>query len=325
MWVRLRAAYYLNVVGPESLDHGMRSEMRFGNLAGRLVLVTEAGAIDVARGSGGRAPSDPQAAFDQWDEVLAWAGQLSGKAVPFDDADLGPPSPRPRQVFGLAFNYADHAAEGGAPVPKFPIVFTKFPTCITSPRATVLLPSPYVDWEVELVVVIGRHAHRVRRDCAWSYVAGLTVGQDLSEREVQHRRPASQYSLGKSFPGFGPTGPVLVSPDEFDSPDDLELTCSLNGEEMQRGRTRELIFPVARLISDISAIVPLQPGDLVFTGTPSGIGATRTPPRFLRPGDELVSKIEGIGAMRNVFQAVEEDVPISSGQTGTPLAVDAFQ
>ena len=183
------------------------------------------------------------------------------------------------------------------PKPEFPPTFTKFPSCITGPHATVELPSDGIDWEVELVVIIGRTAHHVVAADSWSHVAGLTVGQDLSNRAVQLRPPVPQFSLGKSFPGFGPTGPWLVTPDEFADPNDLALSCTLNGETMQDSRTNDLIFSVPALIECLSGIVTLLPGDVIFTGTPSGVGVARKPPRFLSPGDVLVSTIEGIGSI----------------------------
>src|SRR5206468_326147 len=138
-----------------------------------------------------------------------------GERRPVDHLQLGPPVPRPRQVFGVGMNYRTHAAEAGVEIPEFPAVFTKFPTSIAAPHCAVALPSDRVDWEVELVVVIGRPTRRVAEADAWDYVAGLTVGQDLSERTVQLRPPVPQFSLGKSFPGFGPIGPHIVTPDEF--------------------------------------------------------------------------------------------------------------
>jgi 2-keto-4-pentenoate hydratase/2-oxohepta-3-ene-1,7-dioic acid hydratase in catechol pathway len=282
--------------------------MKFGNLDDRLVLVTADGAIDVATASGGRLPADPQAALDRWDEVLAWAATGAGDPVAFDDVALGPPVPRPRQVFAIGLNYASHAAESGADAPAFPPTFTKFPTSLTGPFATVALPGDKVDWEVELVVVVGAPTHRVRSGDAWRHVAGVTVGQDLSERAVQWRPPVPQFSLGKSFPGFSPTGPHLVTVDELDDPDDLAICCRLNGETVQEGRTSELIFGVGPLIEALSAVVPLLPGDLVFTGTPSGVGATRTPPRFLAPGDQLVSTVEGVGTIVTRFEAGDRPI-----------------
>ncbi|MGK5533960.1 fumarylacetoacetate hydrolase family protein [Streptomyces sp. URMC 129] len=279
--------------------------MRIANLSGRLVLVTgENTAVDVERASGGVFSADPQAVYGRWREFRAWA---SGAALPegevFAAADLGAPAPAPRQVLAVGLNYRDHAAESGFAVPEgLPPVFTKFVTSLTGPVTTVALPAGgNTDWEVELVAVIGTEAYRVTEEAAWSHVAGLTVGQDLSERVGQLAGPAPQFSLGKSHPGFAPTGPWLVTPDEFDDPDDLELGCAINGEEVQKGRTRDLVFSLPVLISRLSAVLPLLPGDLLFTGTPAGVGLGRTPQRWLAPGDELVSYVGGIGELRQTF------------------------
>lgn len=270
--------------------------MKVGNLEGRMVVIDGDRAIDVASTSDGLFGSDPASCYEGWDEFAAWGSTVSGGAA-FDPARLLSPSPTPTQSFGIGLNYAAHAAESGAPNPEFPPTFTKFPSCITGPYATVELPSDGIDWEVELVVIIGRSAHDVAAADAWSHIAGLTVGQDLSNRAVQLRPPVPQFSLGKSFPGFGPMGPWLVTPDEFANPDDLALSCTLNGETMQDSRTNDLIFSVPALIECLSGIVTLRPGDVIFTGTPSGVGMARKPPRFLAPGDVLVSTIEGIGSI----------------------------
>jgi 2-keto-4-pentenoate hydratase/2-oxohepta-3-ene-1,7-dioic acid hydratase in catechol pathway len=277
--------------------------MRVGNLDGRAVLLTEAGALDVAVASGGAFGPEMASCYDQWDGFTAWAKTATGGSA-FEQTSLGAPSPTPRQAFGIGLNYALHAAESGAPQPEFPPTFTKFPSCITGPFASVELPSAGIDWEVELVVVIGRTAHNVAEADAWSYVAGLTIGQDLSNRAVQTRPPVPQFSLGKSFPGFGPMGPWLVTTDEFANADDLALSCTLNGETMQDSRTSDLIFSVPSLIEKLSGIITFYPGDVIFTGTPSGVGMARKPPRFLSPGDVLISTIEGIGSITTTFTGV---------------------
>jgi 2,4-didehydro-3-deoxy-L-rhamnonate hydrolase len=275
--------------------------MRLANHAGRAVLVTgDGGGIDVEEASAGRFGPDVAALYDEWEAFRRWAdtAHVAGTAtVEIDDALLGPPSPRPRQVFGIGLNYREHAAETGQEVPRIPATFTKFPTCLTGPYAEVALPSAYVDWEIELVVVIGRRAHRVGDDAAWSYVAGVTVGQDLSERVVQ-RAAGRQFSLGKSYPGFGPTGPWLVTPDELAEPDDLALRCTLDGEVVQDARTADMIVPVPGLVRVLSDVVELMPGDVIFTGTPSGVGVAREPRRYLAPGQVIESRIEGVGVMR---------------------------
>jgi 2-keto-4-pentenoate hydratase/2-oxohepta-3-ene-1,7-dioic acid hydratase in catechol pathway len=280
--------------------------VRTANLDNRLVLVRDGGAVDVEKASDGVFSSDPQAVFDRWAELRAWARSATARQaerVPVDENRLGAPAPRPRQVFALALNYADHAGESSFEVPEQPSVFTKYPTSLAGPRDTVVLPSAVVDWEVELVAVIGSRAQDVREKDAWRHVAGLTVGQDLSERLIQTAGPAPQFSLGKSFPGFSPTGPVLVTPDEFADPDNLAIGCAVNGETMQASRTSQMIFSIPRQIAWISAICPLLPGDIIFTGTPSGIGATRDPRRFLAPGGELRSWVDGIGELRNRLAA----------------------
>ena len=272
--------------------------MKVGNLDGRMIVIDDDGAIDVASASGGLFGPDAASLYERWDDFVTWASSSStAEPTPFDPQKLLAPSPAPRQSFGIGLNYAAHAAESNLPKPEFPPTFTKFPSCITGPHATVELPSDGIDWEVELVVIIGRTAHHVVAADSWSHVAGLTVGQDLSNRAVQLRPPVPQFSLGKSFPGFGPTGPWLVTPDEFADPNDLALSCTLNGETMQDSRTNDLIFSVPALIECLSGIVTLLPGDVIFTGTPSGVGVARKPPRFLSPGDVLVSTIEGIGSI----------------------------
>lgn len=286
--------------------------MRVANLAGRLVLVRDGRAVDVERASGGRFGPDPQAVYADWDAFTAWAATAGATGTadgePFDPADLGAPVPAPRQIFAIGLNYREHAAESGLDVPDTaPPVFTKFVSSLTGPVTEVTLPpGGHTDWEVELVAVIGRTARNVAEADGWAYVAGLTVGQDISERVTQLAGPAPQFSLGKSFPGFAPTGPYVVTPDEFADRDDLELGAAINGEDVQKGRTRDLIFSVPVLVARLSAVLPLLPGDLIFTGTPSGVGLGRTPQRWLQPGDELVSHVVGLGELRQRFVAAPD-------------------
>ena len=279
--------------------------MRVANLAGRAVLVTDGGATDVAEASGGRFGSDPQSLFDDWGAFVAWAAAFDASAasatMTIDPGQLGAPVPRPRQVFAIGLNYAEHAAEAGYPPDSMPVTFTKFPSSIVGQDAVVELPEGNVDWEVELVIVIGREGFHLDRESAWDHVAGLTIGQDLSERITQLQGSAPQFSLGKSFPGFGPTGPWLVTPGELADRDDLAIACRLSGEVMQSSRTSMMLYDVPELLVRISAVCPLLPGDIIFSGTPSGIGNRRTPPRFIGPEDVLVSEIEGIGTLTTRF------------------------
>jgi 2,4-diketo-3-deoxy-L-fuconate hydrolase len=276
--------------------------MRIAVINQRLSLIQGPGAIDVHAASGGRFGPGP--VYDRWAEFTGWARTADlPEPEPFALESLGSPSSGPRQVFGIGLNYSDHVTESGFARPETaPPVFTKFPSCITGPYGDITLPpGGHTDWEVELVVIIGPAASNVSAGSAWDHVAGLSVGQDISERILQLAATPPQFSLGKSYPGFGPVGPWLVTPDELANPGDLELSCSINGEEMQKGRTRELIFGVPELIEQLSRVTPLLPGDLIFTGTPSGVGLGRSPQRWLGPGDVLTSYIEGIGEMSHRF------------------------
>lgn len=278
--------------------------MRVASAEGRLVIAAGSGWVDVEQASGGRFSSDPQAVYDRWDEFRDWAGSGfdTSQAREFDVFDA--PVPCPRQLIAIGLNYREHAIESKLAIPDHPVVFAKFVSSLVGHGATVTLPSDGVDWEVELVVVIGKQAHQVPVEKAWDYVAGLTIGQDLSWREVQTRPPAPQFSIGKSYPGFSPLGPAVVTPDEVPNKDDLAISCALNGETLQDSRTSDLIFPVADLVSRLSQSLTLFPGDVIYTGTPSGVGMGRDPHRYLVPG-ELVSSIEGLGelsiTLRNGF------------------------
>ncbi|MFW0795924.1 fumarylacetoacetate hydrolase family protein [Gordonia sp. CPCC 205515] len=282
--------------------------MRLAVIKNRTLLVDEAldRGVDVATASDGRFGPDPTSIYDNWEAFAEWAASVTpadGNAI--DAAALGNPIPEPRQVFAIGLNYAEHAAESKYEVPDLPPVFTKYRTSLAGPVETVELPGPKVDWEVELVAVIGRHAHNVPEAEGWNYVAGLTVGQDISERATQFNATPPQFSLGKSYPKFSPMGPVVVTPDELADRDDVELGCSINGEQVQKGRTSEMIFSVPQLVSYLSSITPLLPGDVIFTGTPSGVGLGRTPQRFLTDGDVLTSRISGIGTIEQRFVAAE--------------------
>ncbi len=286
--------------------------MRLADIDGRLVIKGPDGYLDVAEASRGRFGPDAQAALAGWEAFAAWgreflASPRAAEATPLATGAgtvWGPPVPRPAQIFAVGLNYRDHISESKLDVPTEPAVFTKFRTSLTGHEAAVRLPDGLVDWEAELVVVIGRHCHRATRQTAWSHVAGLTVGQDLSERRLQLTGPAPQFSLGKSHPGFAPIGPELVSLDEFADPGDLELGCRLEGGEvLQKSRTSDMVFDVPELITRLSAVCPLLPGDLIFTGTPAGVGGARTPQKFLAPGDVLSTWIEGIGTLRNPMLA----------------------
>lgn len=277
--------------------------MKIANLDGRLVLVTDEGGIDVHRASGGRFGPDPQSAFGDWPAFLEWASSAGGEPEPFQPERLGPPVPRPTQVFAIGLNYARHARESGLELPDKPMVFTKFQSSIAGPTGQIMLSGETVDWEVELVVAIGKAAHKVTQAEAWDYVAGLTAGQDVSDRTAQQAGSPPQFSMGKSFPGFAPIGPVLVTPDEVVDRDDLRVITKVDDDVRQDSRTSDLVFSVAELIAFLSGIVTLLPGDLIFTGTPEGVGLGRSPQLYLHAGETLTTVIEGIGTMTHTIVA----------------------
>lgn len=269
---------------------------RMGSIAGRTVLEVDGVFHDAATLAGDETLSDPMVAVARFAELsaLSEVARTSGAPV---SGTLGVCVPRPSKVFGIGLNYRSHASESKMELPPAPLTFTKFPSCLVGPTDDVVLSGDTVDWEVELVVVIGVGGRHIARDAAWSHVAGITLGQDISDRVVQTSGKPPQFSLGKSFDTYGPIGPVLVSVDAFADPDDIGLWCDVSGERMQEARSRDLIFDVPHLVSYLSSICTLQPGDLVFTGTPDGVGMARG--RLLRDGDVIDSGAEVIGSLRN--------------------------
>jgi 2-keto-4-pentenoate hydratase/2-oxohepta-3-ene-1,7-dioic acid hydratase in catechol pathway len=274
--------------------------MRLANINGRAALVVGEGrAVDVEQASGGRFGPDPQALYAVWADFEAWAGSvIAGPGISFDPSDLGPPAPRPGQVFAIGLNYREHAREVGTELPERPVVFAKFRSCLTGPVTEVPV-CPTMDWEAELVVVIGREARGVLASDAWDHIAGVAVGQDISHRAMQGSGPApQQWSLAKSLPGFGPVGPWLVTPDELPDRDALAIETLVNGVVRQSSRTDDPIFAVPVLVAYLSGTLTLEPGDLIFTGTPAGVAVGRPDKPWLKPGDEVVTRIEGVGELR---------------------------
>lgn len=274
--------------------------MKVANIRGKAaLLIDDSRACDIAAESNGRFGPAMQDLFAHWAEFAEWAaGHQPANTFGWTEQDLGPVSPTPGQVFAVGLNYADHSKETGLAVSReFPPVFPKWSSSIAAPYGTVSVPEDsHIDWEVELVAVVGREISNVEAADAIGYLAGFCVGQDYSDRGVQFIGSAPQFGLAKSFAGFAPVGPWIASTDAF-SPD-AAITCEVDGVVKQSGTLGELIFPVAEVIAILSRIVTLKPGDLIFTGTPSGVGYARKPPEFLQPGSTVVSTIEGIGSIR---------------------------
>ncbi len=216
---------------------------------------------------------------------------------------LLPPVPDPGKILCIGLNYRDHAIEGGQPIPTEPVLFAKFPNTLIAHGDPIKLPrvAQKVDYEAELVIVIGKTGKHIPNDkTAFEYVGGYTVGHDVSARDWQFKGAEKQWTIGKTFDTFAPTGPVVVTADELTDPHNLKIQLRLNGQTMQNSSTKEFIFGVPALLAYLSQVVTLEPGDLIFTGTPPGVGIARKPdPVLLKPGDVAEVEIEGIGVLRN--------------------------
>ncbi len=235
-------------------------------------------------------------------EGLAKARAAAAKGQPLaGKVRLLAPVPDPQKVICIGLNYADHAKESGAPLPAEPIVFNKFVSSVRGDGDPIELPpiSAEVDYEAELVAVIGKGGKNIARERALTHVAGYTCGNDISARDWQLRKPGHQWLLGKTFDSFAPCGPHLVTAEEVGDPGKLRIQLRLNGATMQDSSTAQLIFTIDELVAYVSSVVTLAPGDLIFTGTPPGVGMARKPPVFLKPGDVTEVEIEKVGLLRN--------------------------
>lgn len=275
---------------------------RFASKNGRaqLVVGSDNRLVDLAEASNGTFTSEPIDAFRRWNELRDFAATVTPDAgVTCDVNELDAPSPWPTQVFGIGLNYRSHAEESGLPIPTAPLTFTKYSSSIAHGNAEIPVVGAMVDWEVELVVVISDGGRNISHADAWNHVAGIAVGQDISDRALQFASQPPQFSLGKSRQNYSPFGPWLIDAHSIANRDELHMTCTLNGEVVQDTNTNDLIFNVSDIVSYLSEIVQLLPGDVIFTGTPGGVGVSRKPQVFLKPGDVLVSTIDGIGTTTN--------------------------
>ena len=278
--------------------------MRLANVDGRASVIVEDRVLDVETASGGELASDPMVMCDL-DRHDLLAG-LAAAAVPadlpvVDQRALRAPVPTPSKVAGVALNYRSHAEESGLTIPEEPHFFAKHSSCIAGPRDDIVVPAgrEMVDYEAEIVVALGRRCTAVDADDAWDHVGGVMCGQDISDREEQFRPPVRQFTHAKSYDSFGPTGPVLVTPGDLADRDDLEIVGRVDGREVQRSSSSDLIFSVPELVAWLSRFMTFEVGDLIFTGTPGGVGESRDPPLFLRHGMTVETEIPGIGTMHN--------------------------
>lgn len=258
-------------------------------------------------------PPSLRAILEGGPEYLEFVQQVGERPAaikyPAEGVKFYAPIPDPRKIVCVGLNYKDHAAESGAPIPKEPILFSKYATSLIGHGEAIELPkvSEEVDYEAELVIVIGKRGRNIAKDEAMEYVAGYTVGHDVSARDWQLKKDGKQWMIGKTFDTFAPAGPVLVTKDEVPDPHNLGIRLRLNGETMQDSSTNQLIFSVPEVVAYISQVFTVEPGDLIFTGTPPGVGFARKPPVFLKAGDEVEVEIDGLGVLRNTVVSQREN------------------
>lgn len=278
--------------------------MRFANVSGRSTLVVDGRAVDIERATDGAIGADPMVCSDlsRHEDLARLAESVDPSAWPeLDPTTLGAPVPRPPKGFGVALNYRSHAVEAGRDIPTEPHLFGKTENSVCGPYDDIIVPvgRDMIDYEAEMVIVFGRTCAKATEADAWSYVAGVTAGQDISDRGEQFRPPVKQFTIAKTYDTFGPIGPYLVTVDELANRDGLAVQGRVDGEVVQDGNTDDLIFSVPALVTWLSRFITFRAGDLIWTGTPSGVGEARTPPLFLRDGMVLETDVEGVGTMRN--------------------------
>ena len=281
-------------------------QLRLASINSRAHLVvsetpTHCAVIDIAHASNGSLPSDPMACFARWDDLRAFAATT--KATPTNVAleQLDCPVPRPRQLFAVGLNYKRHAEEMGSPIPKQPLIFGKFQSSLNAPFATIKIVGDTVDYESEVVVVIGSGGRDISQSSAWDHVAGLCAGQDVSDRTLQYSGTPPQFSMGKSRTGFSPIGPWVADMADVEERNALRIGCSVNGERRQDTVITDMIFPIDQIVSYVSSICELYPGDIIYTGSPAGVGHGFKPPVYLKAGDVVETTLEGVGTMRHRF------------------------
>ena len=279
---------------------------KLANIEGRAALVEGDNYYDLETISNGKFNNDTSNALTNLVGLSELSEDLS-KSEPsglLHDIKIDAPISAPKNCYAVGLNYRNHAEEAGRDIPSVPMVFTKHTTCLVGPNSTIEMRSDHVDYEAELVVVIGQPGKDILKDKAWNHVAGLCVGQDISDRTVQFSSKPPQFNLGKSFDTFGPMGPYLVSPDSLQNKESLQIECKVNQEVRQKDNTNDLIFDIPSIISYLSEIVTLNTGDVIFTGTPGGVGVMEG--KFLKDGDVLRTSIEGLGTLKNDCKRISD-------------------
>ena len=272
---------------------------KLGTTNSRAILIKDGNYYDLEDISNGSISSDSVQALESIEKINELSNNLDNLSPSgsLSEIQLGNPVPNCKNSYAVGLNYKGHAEEGGMEILEVPMVFTKQTSCCGGPKANMEMRSDCVDYEAELVVVIGKEGKDIKKENGWDHVAGMCIGQDISDRPAQFATQPPMFNLGKSFDNYGPMGPYLVSPDSLEDCKSLDLECKLNGKTMQKDNTSDLIFDVPTIISYLSEIVTLKVGDTIWTGTPSGVGATQG--IFLKDGDILKTSIEGLGEMEN--------------------------
>lgn len=276
--------------------------LRFGSVGGRAHAffgdVHASTAVDIEQAIG--LPADPMHCIARWDELRSRSDELAtapSRAVRL--ADLDCPVPAPRQLFAVGLNYRRHAEEMNSQIPSQPLIFTKFPSSLNTPAGDIPICGDTCDYESEVVVVIAKGGRDIGVDDAWNHIAGLCAGQDVSDRTLQYAGSPPQFSLGKSRRGFSPVGPWVADVRDHPRRNDLMIGCSVNGEQRQNTEIHDMIFSIDKIVSFLSTVIELHPGDMIYTGSPSGVGHGMKPPRYLKPGDVIETTLEGVGMLVN--------------------------
>lgn len=276
--------------------------LRFGSIGGRAHAFfgddRQPSAVDIERSLG--LPSDPMQCIGHWDELRSRLDELANSSArQVDLSDLDCPIPRPSQLFAVGLNYRKHAEEMNSQTPSQPLIFAKFPSSLNSPTGTVTIVGDTCDYESEVVVVIAKGGRDIPVGEAWNHIAGLCAGQDVSDRGLQYAGTPPQFSLGKSRRGFSPIGPWVGDVREHPRRDTLTIGCSVNGEPRQNTEIHDMIFSIDKVVSFLSGVVELRSGDVIYTGSPSGVGHGMKPPKYLQPGDVIETTLEGVGTIIN--------------------------
>ena len=276
--------------------------LRFGSIGGRAHAFfgddRQPTAVDIERALG--LPADPMQCIGHWDELRSRLDDLANSATrQVDLTELDCPVPRPSQLFAVGLNYRKHAEEMNSQIPSQPLIFAKFPSSLNSPTGPVKIVGDTCDYESEVVVVIAKGGRDIPVGEAWNHIAGLCAGQDVSDRGLQYAGAPPQFSLGKSRLGFSPIGPWVGDVREHPRRDTLAIGCSVNGEVRQNTEIHDMIFSIDKVVSFLSSIVELRSGDVIYTGSPSGVGHGMKPPKYLQPGDVIETTLEGVGTIIN--------------------------